>query len=171
MDLAVEAAVVVRQGVQVEVLDEPVESDGHPRGPDQVVLEKGFGQLEHLADLGEFGLDLLVPGLLDTHPQVVELQALDVAAQVAGGHGACVHDTLFPRRRPAPAPAPAPDAYGIRAIGIDHENTDEFENTVVQDRILGAPKIVKQNNPGLKTIVTIARSDWQFTSMTVGFPG
>ncbi|MEU2610333.1 cellulose binding domain-containing protein [Micromonospora sp. NPDC007271] len=47
------------------------------------------------------------------------------------------------------------NAYGLKAIDIDIENTDEFENEVVQDRILGALKIVKQNNPGIKTIVTI----------------
>jgi hypothetical protein len=46
------------------------------------------------------------------------------------------------------------DAYGLSAIDIDIENTDEFENEAVQDRILGALKIVKQNNPGLRTIVT-----------------
>ncbi|MEV4198957.1 glycoside hydrolase family 18 protein [Micromonospora globbae] len=46
------------------------------------------------------------------------------------------------------------DAYGLRAIDVDIENSDEFENEVVQDRILGALKIVKQNNPGLKTIIT-----------------
>lgn len=46
-------------------------------------------------------------------------------------------------------------AYGLKAIDIDIENSDEFENAVVQDRILGALKIVKQNNPGLQTIVTI----------------
>lgn len=46
------------------------------------------------------------------------------------------------------------DAYGLKAIDIDIENSDEFENEVVQDRILGALKIVKQNNPGIKTIVT-----------------
>ncbi|SCE95113.1 Fibronectin type III domain-containing protein [Micromonospora coriariae] len=46
------------------------------------------------------------------------------------------------------------NAFGLRAIDIDIENSDEFENEVVQDRILGALKIVKQNNPGLKTIVT-----------------
>ncbi|MEV7176142.1 carbohydrate binding domain-containing protein [Kitasatospora sp. NPDC093679] len=45
-------------------------------------------------------------------------------------------------------------AYGLKAIDVDIENTDEFENTVVQDRILGALKIVKQNNPGLRTILT-----------------
>ncbi|MFD0823304.1 chitinase, partial [Micromonospora zhanjiangensis] len=47
------------------------------------------------------------------------------------------------------------NAFGLKAIDIDVENTDEFENEAVQDRILGALKIVKQNNPGIKTIVTI----------------
>ncbi|WP_394821271.1 cellulose binding domain-containing protein [Pendulispora albinea] len=46
-------------------------------------------------------------------------------------------------------------AYQLKAIDIDIENTDEFENTTVQDRILNALKIVKQNNPGIQTIVTI----------------
>ncbi|WP_433344489.1 cellulose binding domain-containing protein [Micromonospora sp. CA-111912] len=46
------------------------------------------------------------------------------------------------------------NAYGLKAIDIDIENSDEFENEAVQDRILGALKIVKQNNPGIKTIVT-----------------
>jgi hypothetical protein len=45
-------------------------------------------------------------------------------------------------------------AYGLKAIDIDIENSDEFENETVQDRILTALKIVKQNNPGLQTIVT-----------------
>ncbi|GAA0240392.1 cellulose binding domain-containing protein [Saccharothrix mutabilis subsp. mutabilis] len=47
------------------------------------------------------------------------------------------------------------DAYALKAIDIDIENTDEFENATVQDRILEALKIVKQNNPGIQTIVTI----------------
>ncbi|MFJ9338569.1 carbohydrate binding domain-containing protein [Streptomyces sp. NPDC101733] len=50
------------------------------------------------------------------------------------------------------------DAYGLKAIDVDIENTDEFENAVVQDRVLGALKIVKQNNPGLKTILTFGTS-------------
>lgn len=50
------------------------------------------------------------------------------------------------------------NAYGLKAIDIDIENSDEFENEVVQDRILGALKIVKQNNPGLRTIVTFGTS-------------
>lgn len=46
------------------------------------------------------------------------------------------------------------DAYGLKAIDVDIENTDEFENATVQDRILNALKIVKANNPGLRTIIT-----------------
>ncbi|MFG3343991.1 carbohydrate binding domain-containing protein [Streptomyces sp. NPDC048018] len=50
------------------------------------------------------------------------------------------------------------DAYGLKSIDVDIENTDEFENAVVQDRILNALKIVKANNPGLRTILTFGTS-------------
>ena len=46
------------------------------------------------------------------------------------------------------------NAFSFKAIDIDIENTDEFENAAVQDKILGALKIIKQNNPSVKTIVT-----------------
>ncbi|MGV9255760.1 carbohydrate binding domain-containing protein [Streptomyces sp. NPDC003697] len=46
------------------------------------------------------------------------------------------------------------DAYGLKAIDMDIENTDEFENEAVQAKILTALKTVKANNPGLKTIIT-----------------
>jgi hypothetical protein len=46
------------------------------------------------------------------------------------------------------------NAYNLRYIDIDIENFDEFENFTVQDRILNALKIVKQNNPGITTILT-----------------
>ncbi|GAA2613202.1 chitinase [Paractinoplanes durhamensis] len=46
------------------------------------------------------------------------------------------------------------DAFALKSIDIDIENTDEFENTAVQDRVLGALKIIKQNNPSVKTILT-----------------
>ncbi|MET7456105.1 carbohydrate binding domain-containing protein [Streptomyces sp. NPDC005574] len=50
------------------------------------------------------------------------------------------------------------DAYGLKAVDMDIENTDEFENATVQDRILTALKTVKANNPGLRTIVTFGTS-------------
>jgi hypothetical protein len=46
------------------------------------------------------------------------------------------------------------NAYGLKAIDIDIENTDEFENDAVRNRIVDALKIVKQNNPTIKTIIT-----------------
>jgi len=50
------------------------------------------------------------------------------------------------------------NAYSLKYIDIDIENTDEFESEAVQDRILGALKIVKANNPSIKTIVTFGTS-------------
>jgi Carbohydrate binding domain/Fibronectin type III domain len=50
------------------------------------------------------------------------------------------------------------NAYNLKYIDIDIENTDEFESEVVQDRILNALKTVKANNPGIKTIVTFGTS-------------
>ncbi|TCC29856.1 cellulose binding domain-containing protein [Kribbella sindirgiensis] len=50
------------------------------------------------------------------------------------------------------------NAYGLKAIDVDIENSDEFENEAVQDRILNALKIVKQNNPGIQTILTFGTS-------------
>lgn len=50
------------------------------------------------------------------------------------------------------------NAYNLKFIDIDIENTDEFESDVVQDRILGALKTIKANNPGIKTIVTFGTS-------------
>ncbi|MDQ1656241.1 MAG: hypothetical protein QOD41_1324 [Cryptosporangiaceae bacterium] len=46
------------------------------------------------------------------------------------------------------------DAYGLKAIDIDIENSDEFESEAVQDRILNALKILKQRKPGITTILT-----------------
>ena len=46
------------------------------------------------------------------------------------------------------------DAYQLKSIDIDIENTDEFEDQVVRDRIVAALKIVKEKNPGVTTILT-----------------
>lgn len=46
------------------------------------------------------------------------------------------------------------DAYRLKAIDIDIENT-EFGNGTVRQRVVDALKIVKANNPGLITYVTL----------------
>ncbi|MEV0072776.1 chitinase [Amycolatopsis sp. NPDC050768] len=50
------------------------------------------------------------------------------------------------------------DAYQLKAIDLDIENTDEFENATVQDRILNAVKITKQKNPGVRVVITMGTS-------------
>ena len=44
-------------------------------------------------------------------------------------------------------------AYSLKAIDIDIENT-EWGNATVRQRVIDALKIIKQNNPGVKTIIT-----------------
>jgi chitinase len=46
------------------------------------------------------------------------------------------------------------DTFDLSAIDIDIENTDEFENYVVADRIVDALGIIKRNNPDVTTILT-----------------
>jgi hypothetical protein len=46
------------------------------------------------------------------------------------------------------------DAFALKAIDIDIENYDEFENFTMQDRIPDALRIVKQRNAGVTTILT-----------------
>ncbi|MFI6500770.1 carbohydrate-binding protein [Nonomuraea typhae] len=46
------------------------------------------------------------------------------------------------------------NAVGPAVVDFDIENTDEFENYTVQDRILNGLKIVRQNNPNVKIVVT-----------------
>ncbi|SNS67987.1 Fibronectin type III domain-containing protein [Streptosporangium subroseum] len=50
------------------------------------------------------------------------------------------------------------NAVGPAVVDFDIENTDEFENYTVQDRILNGLKIVKQNNPNVKVVVTFGTS-------------
>jgi hypothetical protein len=59
-------------------------------------------------------------------------------------------------------------AYTLKAIDIDIENTDEFESEVVQDRILNALKIIKQNNPSVKPFSPSARQPPARISPSVG---
>ncbi|WBC16645.1 glycosyl hydrolase family 18 protein [Micromonospora sp. WMMA1998] len=46
------------------------------------------------------------------------------------------------------------NTFGLKAIDIDIENYDEFENYTVADRIVSALGIIKRNNPGVTTILT-----------------
>jgi chitinase len=45
------------------------------------------------------------------------------------------------------------NAYNLKAIDIDIENT-EWGNATVRQRVIDALKTIKQNNPGVKTVIT-----------------
>jgi hypothetical protein len=47
------------------------------------------------------------------------------------------------------------DAHDPDVVDFDIENTDEYEDYAVQDRILQGIAIVKQNNPDVQAVVTI----------------
>ncbi|WP_143231252.1 chitinase [Actinosynnema sp. ALI-1.44] len=47
------------------------------------------------------------------------------------------------------------DAGKFTAIDLDIENTDEFQNAAVQDKILNALKIVREQRPSVKIVITI----------------
>jgi hypothetical protein len=46
------------------------------------------------------------------------------------------------------------DAYHPIAVDFDIENSDEFENEAVQDKILGGLKIINENNPDTAVVIT-----------------
>ena len=85
--LAVQAAVVVGEAVEVEVGHQPVEPHRDLGAPREVLVVHRLGHLEDLRRLGHSGVHFGLRDLLDAHPQVVELQHLHVAAEVRVHHG------------------------------------------------------------------------------------
>jgi hypothetical protein len=138
---------------------------GNPPSPTTVMSATGIKQFTMAFMLSGGGC---VPAWDSTRPLTggVDQQAIN-QIRAAGGDveisfGGWSGNKLGPNCSSASALAGAYqtviNAYGLKYIDIDVENTDEFESEVVQDRILGALKIVKQNNPGIKTIVTFGTS-------------
>ncbi|GLZ29337.1 hypothetical protein Lesp02_15270 [Lentzea sp. NBRC 105346] len=62
------------------------------------------------------------------------------------------------------------NAYQLKAIDIDIEDT-EFTNNTVQQRVIDALKIVKTNNPGIKTYITMGTEQTGPNSWGTGLIG
>ena len=147
MDLTVEAAVVVRDRVKGEVLDEAVEPDRHPRSPIEVLLVHGLRQLEDVARQLLACGDLTVTDLLDASAQIIELEHLHVPAELRGDEGhvggdiehariqvphesmACVPQYLPYFRRVDPLLDPAPGLLVMEVAG----NRSEVDTTAAED--------------------------------------
>ncbi len=121
MLLAVQPPVVVGDGVEVEVLDQPVESDRHLRSPGEVVLvdalverEQCAGELQAVGELG-------VCHFLDTHTEVVELEHLHVGAELGGDQRHVGRDVEHPgiqmaEKTVAPVPETAAHRCGVHPL-------------------------------------------------------
>ena len=60
------------------------------------------------------------------------------------------------------------DAYQLKAVDFDVENSDEFGNTTVRQRILSAVKLLKQHNPSLTAILTFGTGTGGPGSLIIG---
>jgi hypothetical protein len=85
--LALQAAVIVGQAVEGEVLDQRVQAGGDPGGPFQVRFLHGIVDGEDALRRRDPLLFLLVGHGRDPYPEIVELEDLDVAAEVGGHQG------------------------------------------------------------------------------------
>ncbi|WP_405529272.1 alpha-galactosidase [Streptomyces canus] len=77
----------------------------------------------------------------------------DVMVSVGGWSGTKLGEKCSSASALAGAYQKVIDAYRLKALDIDIENT-EWSNATVRQRVVDALKTVKANNPGLKTVIT-----------------
>lgn len=77
----------------------------------------------------------------------------DVMVSIGGWSGRKLGEACSSASSLAGAYQKVINAYSLRVIDIDIENT-EWNNATVRQRVIDALKIVKQNNAGIKTIIT-----------------
>lgn len=81
VEFAAQTPMIIRQGIEVEILDEAIKSHRYTGAPGEVVVDNTVIQGEYFAcDIHPFS-DLSVGHLVDPHPEIVELQNLDVRSE------------------------------------------------------------------------------------------
>ncbi len=78
----------------------------------------------------------------------------DVVPSIGGWSGAKLGEKCSSASALAGAYQKVIDAYQLKAIDVDIENT-EFSNSTVRKRVIDALKIVKNNNAGIKVYLTL----------------
>lgn len=134
---------------------------GNPPSPTEVMSATGIKWYTMAFILAQNGCNPawdsqrpLTGGIDQTNINAIRAAGGDVVPSIGGWSGNKLGPNCSTAEALAGAYQKVIDAYDLKAIDVDIENTDEFENAAVQDRILNALKIVKQNNPGLRTILT-----------------
>jgi chitinase len=95
----------------------------------------------------------LTGGVDQTNINAIRGAGGDVIVSFGGWSGAKLGERCTSAAALAGAYQRVIDAYRLKAIDIDIENT-EFNNATVRQRVVDALKIVKANNPGIVTYVT-----------------
>jgi hypothetical protein len=129
--VAADAAVVVREPVEVEVPGQAVQAGGDPGRPRELVvgdgagdrIARGVGEGERLADLGLLGGDLIARHLSDAGREVVDLEHLDVRAGLRVHRGEVRVEVEHPRIG-VPEEADARPAQRARGAGRAHPGGD-----------------------------------------------
>ncbi|GLW29786.1 chitinase [Actinoplanes regularis] len=134
---------------------------GNPPAPSTVVSATGIKSFTMAFVLASGGCNPawdgesgLTGGVHANYINQIRAAGADVIPSISGWQGNKLGPNCSTPEALAGAYQKVINAFGLKAIDIDIENTDEFENTTVQDRILTALKIIKTNNPSVKTIVT-----------------
>ncbi|BCJ42698.1 hypothetical protein GCM10010168_05600 [Actinoplanes ianthinogenes] len=134
---------------------------GNPPAPSTVVSATGIKSFTMAFVLASGGCNPawdgesgLTGGVHASYISQIKAAGADVVPSIGGWSGNKLGPNCSTAEALAGAYQKVINAFGLKAIDIDIENTDEFENTAVQDRVLNALKIIKANNPSVKTIVT-----------------
>ncbi|MEU8619540.1 carbohydrate-binding protein [Streptomyces sp. NPDC048623] len=82
----------------------------------------------------------------------------DIIVSIGGWSGAKLGEKCTSASALAGAYQKVINAYGLKVIDIDIENT-EWASATVRQRVVDALKIIKTNNPGIKTIITFGTAN------------
>lgn len=134
---------------------------GNPPDPTTVMSRTGirwFTQAFILSDGGcnpKWDGDRALTGGVDqSNINKIRARGGDVVVSFGGWSGAKLGEKCSSAAALAGAYQKVINAYQLKAIDIDIENT-EFHSNTVQQRVIVALKIVKLKNPGIKTYLTI----------------
>ena len=133
---------------------------GHPQSPTSVMAATGvrWFTLAFILSTGSCnpawdGNRPLTGGDDQAKINAIRAAGGDVMVSFGGWSGAKLGERCSSASALAGAYQRVIDAYRLQAIDIDIENT-EFANGTVRQRVVDALKIVRMNNPGIRTFVT-----------------
>ena len=134
---------------------------GNPQDPKVVMQQTGIRWFTVAFILSDGGCNpkwdgqrSLTSGIDATNIKKIRDNGGDVVVSFGGWSGAKLGEKCSSSSALAGAYQKVIDAYKLKAIDIDIENT-EMHSAAARGRVIGALKLVKQRNPGIKTYLTL----------------